>query len=671
MALQTINIGASANDGSGDPLRTAMDKINDNFELLDTVFNVKDPEFAGGADNTGATDALAAFDAAIAALNAAGGGKLVVPDGTYRLSATWDIVLEARYYAIELAPSAIIKAASGFAVDTKLILVQDDSPAVKGVRFGFHGGKLDGRLIPKRSSGAPDLLYITSKNIEKCEVCGTEFLVGNLITQSTTSIAIGTGSKAFTTADNLDNDNSTFIVGQAVHIVSRADTANGMYGTVTASSGTTLTVNVTSVDGAGTFTDWTIMPDGGDSGVFLAEGKNFTVERNDFRGFVDAAVYISGDATEAFGENASVHGNFFDYCDTAIISKRSFKRYVASNNFVKNGGTGIATGDADPLLPGTDIIISNNEFYRVARAINPRWADGAVITGNHIVDFGINRAQQTVAESGILIDGSIGTVVTANTISALGVTLPSGANAILLQARTIDSVTVNSTHNNVSHNIINIDTGTCIKEDDSSQGKNTFLFNRKLGSSTTVTKANTDSILIEENNSGDLQLTADNIYLGGTTTNATVNVARVASAVNRFKMEGSAASGASGTIFSNEGNDATIPISIVPKSTAPVLIGGGANAEALRVGKGVSSGNAVEIVGVAAGSAPEVKARGADTNPHLKLSGKGTGNVQLGANTFSMPHTITTPGTTGNQTINKAAGEGEYRRCRNNCHRYQ
>src|SRR5215510_13652446 len=29
MALQEINIGASPNDGSGDPLRTAMDKINE------------------------------------------------------------------------------------------------------------------------------------------------------------------------------------------------------------------------------------------------------------------------------------------------------------------------------------------------------------------------------------------------------------------------------------------------------------------------------------------------------------------------------------------------------------------------------------------------------------------------------------------------------------------
>jgi len=37
MAKQTINIGASANDGTGDPLRTAMDKTNDNFTELYNV----------------------------------------------------------------------------------------------------------------------------------------------------------------------------------------------------------------------------------------------------------------------------------------------------------------------------------------------------------------------------------------------------------------------------------------------------------------------------------------------------------------------------------------------------------------------------------------------------------------------------------------------------------
>lgn len=34
MAKQSVNLGSSANDGTGDPLRTAFDKINDNFDEL-------------------------------------------------------------------------------------------------------------------------------------------------------------------------------------------------------------------------------------------------------------------------------------------------------------------------------------------------------------------------------------------------------------------------------------------------------------------------------------------------------------------------------------------------------------------------------------------------------------------------------------------------------------
>lgn len=34
MSKQTINIGSAANDGTGDPLRTAFDKINDNFDEI-------------------------------------------------------------------------------------------------------------------------------------------------------------------------------------------------------------------------------------------------------------------------------------------------------------------------------------------------------------------------------------------------------------------------------------------------------------------------------------------------------------------------------------------------------------------------------------------------------------------------------------------------------------
>ncbi len=34
MTQQTINIGTTDDDGTGDPLRTAFDKVNDNFDEL-------------------------------------------------------------------------------------------------------------------------------------------------------------------------------------------------------------------------------------------------------------------------------------------------------------------------------------------------------------------------------------------------------------------------------------------------------------------------------------------------------------------------------------------------------------------------------------------------------------------------------------------------------------
>lgn len=73
---------------------------------------------------------------------------------------------------------------------------------------------------------------------------------------STTSNTIGTGSKTFT----LTTTARSYTAGQSLVIYSTANAANRMVGTVTSyTSGTnTLVVNVTSVVGSGTFTDWEI-----------------------------------------------------------------------------------------------------------------------------------------------------------------------------------------------------------------------------------------------------------------------------------------------------------------------------------------------------------------------------------------------------------------------------
>ena len=72
---------------------------------------------------------------------------------------------------------------------------------------------------------------------------------------STTSLAIGTGTKALTVQTG-----KAFVVGQWVTVTSTATPANWMHGQITAyTSGTgALTVNVTALGGSGTYAAWTI-----------------------------------------------------------------------------------------------------------------------------------------------------------------------------------------------------------------------------------------------------------------------------------------------------------------------------------------------------------------------------------------------------------------------------
>lgn len=82
-------------------------------------------------------------------------------------------------------------------------------------------------------------------------------MVWGQLTQSSTSAAIGTGSKTFT----VPSMTAAPIVygGQTVEVRSRANPANKFVGTVTGAAGTNLTINVTSIGGNGTFSDWSVM----------------------------------------------------------------------------------------------------------------------------------------------------------------------------------------------------------------------------------------------------------------------------------------------------------------------------------------------------------------------------------------------------------------------------
>lgn len=82
-------------------------------------------------------------------------------------------------------------------------------------------------------------------------------LVWNELVQSSTSLPIETGSKVFI-VPNMDAAPIVY-VGQLLEARSRANPSNKMVGTVVSASGGMLTLSITSVGGAGTFSDWSIM----------------------------------------------------------------------------------------------------------------------------------------------------------------------------------------------------------------------------------------------------------------------------------------------------------------------------------------------------------------------------------------------------------------------------
>jgi hypothetical protein len=84
-------------------------------------------------------------------------------------------------------------------------------------------------------------------------------MIWNQVTQSSTSTTIGTGTKIFTVVDDMAAK-PLFYFGQMIEVRSRANPeTQRMIGTVTGAIGNTLIVNITSVNGSNTLTDWSVM----------------------------------------------------------------------------------------------------------------------------------------------------------------------------------------------------------------------------------------------------------------------------------------------------------------------------------------------------------------------------------------------------------------------------
>lgn len=126
---------------------------------------------------------------------------------------------------------------------------------------------------------------------------------------SSTSLAIGTGSKTFTTQAN-----KLFAVGRYVIAVSAANTSNFMYGMVSAYSGTSLTISASAFGGSGTKSDWIIYIAGGPGQIGPSSGVQFTYSTTVTDSDPGAGVFrlnnaTIASATAAYIDNTDADGN--------------------------------------------------------------------------------------------------------------------------------------------------------------------------------------------------------------------------------------------------------------------------------------------------------------------------------------------------------------------------
>lgn len=182
MAGEVINIGTSANDGTGDPTRTAFSKINARFAKIVSVTDY-------GTVGDGVADDTAAFQAALTATMSNGGGSkntLIVPAGTYKITSTLTVgsqqhVIFAPGVTINLVPAANV-------TTTPLFTIANQS----GVYFFGNGAVLAGTRTGATGLGSACAFYLYGTD----NFCIHDFYIADFATDGLILTGDATGSGA-------------------------------------------------------------------------------------------------------------------------------------------------------------------------------------------------------------------------------------------------------------------------------------------------------------------------------------------------------------------------------------------------------------------------------------------------------------------------------------------
>lgn len=221
-------------------------------------------------------------------------------------------------------------------------VTDDDDPST-----GLGNGGALLRLVPA---------FANVVNVAETVVTAATSSLGGASTNSTssTSLAIGTGSKSFT----LNETGKAYTIGQYVIAASGVNPSNNMIGQVTSFSGVSLVVNVLSISGSDTLTDWKISV----TGKVLVSGTDIkTVNSTSLLGSGDIAISagIVGDYTEKW-----MLENFYNSSQSVTVPSgaKKCRAYVFSvggnaSTTTSGAGGGCAYGEFD-VVAGQSVTLT-------------------------------------------------------------------------------------------------------------------------------------------------------------------------------------------------------------------------------------------------------------------------------------------------------------------------
>ncbi len=395
MAQQTINIGSSANDGTGDPLRTAFDKINDNFtELYGSTAEANDlvedstPQLGGDLDVNGRRITSARSNEDI----------VLLPNGTGGVVAS----------AIRIAGTTISSDDSS-TININEGLVVDGTASISGASTLTGAVSASSTLAVTGAATLSSTLAVTGATTLTGAV-----VVNNSVTATsvTTNDIVSNGSNADITIDPTGTGDINLTAGADVNLPANIGMTFGDDGEKIEGNGTKLTISSSDAIELTATTD-VVIP--ANVGITFGTGEKIEGDGTNLTISSSGLATITATGNTAITNNATVGGTLNVTGTTTVAA-------LTTTGALTLGGA-VAIGDLNILADGTITTDSNGDFV-----VDPAGTGAIVLTGP-ITATGTQTTTGQLNVDNLRLDGNVLSATDTNG----GITLtPDGTGSITL-----------------------------------------------------------------------------------------------------------------------------------------------------------------------------------------------------------------------------------------------